>query len=443
MVDGLNYTSEEIAELVQGDLFGNNCYIDSITIDSRELFLKNTCFIAIKGKKYNGADFAQIAAKKGAKLIVAQEKICTDVPVVYVKDTVKALGYLGRNRKQKVKVIGVTGSCGKTTVKDMIISILSEKYVTVGTYKNNNNEIGVALTLLGLSKEDFCVVEMGMRGVGQIDWLSSISSPEVSIITNCGSAHIGILGSEENIFKAKTEILRYTSKYAILPCEKRFEEINVKGVKKLFVGDNSSIFPRNLHYTNNGICFDMCNTKNIKINTIYEHDAINFGFAYAVGKIYGMSDAEIKNGIEGFGADEGRGNILKIGNFTVVNDTYNASLEGMKKSLKSFKRYCDVNGKRAIVLLGDMLEQGERAEVFHTEIGKFCNRIKIEKVFAYGSLASGYIKGYGSGTFIESFDEIPTILFENLENDCMLLVKASRALRFEKIIERMKMENGK
>ena len=443
MIDGLNYTSAEIAKIVGGRLEGESAYIDSLSIDSREENMQGACFFAIKGKNFNGASFASEAEKKGARLMVAQEKINACVPVIYVDDTRKALGRLAKQRKGKTKVVGVTGSVGKTTVKDMIISVLSQKYVTVGTPKNNNNEIGVSLTLLSLKSEDFCVLEMGMRGRGQIDWLSEISVPDTAVITNAGSAHIGLLGSEENIFLAKTEILNHTQRYAVLPMDERFAKLDVKDLTKVLVGYDCDAFPTGIIHTKNGIRFNLGNIKNIEMSTVYDHNANNSAFAYAVGRIYGLKDEEIKSGIIKFCPEKGRGNVLEIGGLTVIDDTYNASFEGVKASLLSLVKFCKANEKMPSLILGDMLEQGAYALENHTKIGQLCRELGVEKLFVYGEASRWYLDGYGGGEKIDGFDDIVPIITKKLDKNYVLLVKASRALNFDKIIERMKNENGK
>ena len=200
-------TNEEIAKMLNGNLIGKNDIIKYISTDTREEFYDNTCFIALRGNSFDGNDFINDAINKNCALIIADKNINCNIPIIVVDDTKRAFGLLAKFLSNKTDVIGITGSVGKTTVKEMLSLILREKYNIAGTFKNENNEIGVAKTLLSQINNDCCIVEMGMRGLGEIEWLSYLAEPKISIITNCGTAHLERLGSEANIFKAKTEIL--------------------------------------------------------------------------------------------------------------------------------------------------------------------------------------------------------------------------------------------
>mgnify|MGYP003305247738 CR=1 FL=1 len=203
--------ASEIAEIVSGVLLGEDILIDRISLSSNERMGEGCCFVAIKGEKYDGNDFIEDALKNGASLVICERKSSCDACIT-VDNTRIALLKLAAASKGDTKIIGITGSVGKTTVKNMIISVLSQKYKVTGTSENQNNEIGVALTMLGITNEDFCVLEMGMRALGEIDLLSSYALPETAVITNAKTSHIELLGNEENILQAKLEILNYKPK---------------------------------------------------------------------------------------------------------------------------------------------------------------------------------------------------------------------------------------
>ena len=295
MIDGLSYLCSEIADFVNGKLIGNDEIIEAITTNSKESSRLPFCFFAIKGKKFNGAEFINEAIQNGAKLIITQEEINCSVTAIYVEDVVRALGLLAKRHKGNTKIIAITGSNGKTTTKDMVISVLKTKYTVCGTKANLNNEIGVALTLLSIKNEEFCVVEMGMRALGEIEWLSYISQPEVGVITNCATAHLEKLGNRKNIFKAKTEILKYVKKYAILPNEKRFKTLNCRRINKIYIGEEENCKIKNIKRSKNALIFDIGSCKSIKIDSFYEHDLNNALIAYLIGKLYHLTDTEIKN----------------------------------------------------------------------------------------------------------------------------------------------------
>ena len=256
MIEIPSYSASYIAFLTKGILNGANVLINKISLNSKETG-DNWCYIAIKGQRFNGVNFIDEAIDNGACLIITEEKIVSRVAVVCVDNTIKALGLIAKVNIGNTKIIAITGSVGKTTTKEMLISVLKEKYDVCGTKENENNEIGVPLTLLGIKSHDFCVVEMGMRAMGEIDYLSSICRPECAVITNCGSSHLETLKTRENIFLAKTEILNYSPKYAILPNEQRFKSLKVKDSKVFYVEEKSLLV--DYKFTNDGIIFTINN----------------------------------------------------------------------------------------------------------------------------------------------------------------------------------------
>ena len=435
MINDFKYTFAEIADAINGELIGENGTIYAISTDTREEIAEPWCFFAIKGENFNGASYINQAISRGAVLIITEEKIYCPVSVIYVENVRKALGLLGKHHKGKTKIIGITGSYGKTTVKDMVISVLEEAYSVTGTKQNYNNEIGVAKTLLSIKNEKFCVLEMGMRDLGEIEWLSYISEPETAIITGCGQAHIGVLGSKDNIFKAKCEILKYTKKQAILPYNQLFKSLDCKEINKIFVGENGGYFPSKIRHLGNKIELEIEKLK-VKIDGIYDHNAYNAAFAYAVGKLYGISPILIKSGLEKWKSQDGRGRVERIKGIDVINDCYNASYESVISAIKSISVQVK-DGKKAAVLLGDMLELGEMAKELHFEVGVVCRKAKISKLFAFGKYSDYYIEGFGDGVKCDNFDRIASQVLGELAEGDILLVKASHAVDFGKIIRKM------
>lgn len=434
MINNSKFSALEIAKEVNGALVGNDVFSTKISINSKEKSADGHCFFAIKGEKYDGADFIGEAISNGAKIIVTQNKIRYPVSVIYVADAVKAFGLLARGRARKLRVVGVTGSYGKTCVKDMIISVLSERYRACGTEQNYNNEIGVPLTLLSAQDVDFCVVEMGMRALGEIEWLSYIAEPELSVITSCGTSHIERLGSMENIFKAKTEILKHTRACCVLPSQKSFYELE-NNLKKIYVGECGDFFANEIRREGEKIKFKI-KGQDFELNSIYEHNAKNAAFAYAVGKYYSLTDSEIKNGLLKWQQRENRGATLDFKGITVVNDCYNASYESVISAiytLSTLRR----EGGRCAVLLGDMLEQGEEAKRLHTSVGSFCKECGVEFLFTCGANAQWYIEGFGGGEELK-YGEIKNKILNTLAPGDALLVKASHAMNFDKIINDMR-----
>jgi len=436
VINNLKYSATKVAEVVDGTLYGSDVVFNGISISSKEKSSYGHCFFAIKGKKYDGADYIEEAISNGASLIVTQRKISCPVSTIYVEDAVKAFGMLAKYHKGNTRVIGVTGSYGKTCVKDMIISVLSEKYTVTGTRDNYNNEIGVPLTLLSVKNEDFCVVEMGMRAGGEIEWLSYISEPDLAVVTSCGTSHIEILGSVEKIFEAKMEILKHTKSCCVLPSTKLFNEYNSEGLKKILVGEGGEHYidyvkqgEETVHFKINGYEFN--------INSTYSHNAENALFAYAVGKYYGLTEHEIKSGLEKWQQRENRGGAEYYKGIKIINDCYNASYESVLSAISSLSSHKNNNGILA-VLLGDMRELGGQSAQLHFNVGKHCKEKGISKLFAVGCYAKDIICGFGDGKLLNNDNEIAEKVISELSAGDVLLVKASHAMNFEKIIRDMR-----
>ncbi len=439
--------ASELANTLNGKLYGKDCNIDKVTIDTREDISENACFFAIHGKRVDGHDYCKVAREKGVRLLVVDKRADVDSSYILVQDTKIALGALAKNNINKTKIVAVTGSVGKTTVKNMIISVLQQKYKVCGTVGNENNEIGVPLTLLNIKDEDFCVVEMGMRGSGEIDYLASIAQPETVVITNAMTSHIERLKTKENIFLAKCEILNYNPKNAILPSEKRFFDLkNDCKVKKIFVGKDGNLLLENVNYNNESIFFNVKFNENyskkMKIYSINIHDAQNAVFAYAVGKIYNLSDNEIAKGLLEYKHEKMRSELQEVNGILIINDCYNASYESVKSSLEALVNLSKIKNKNPCALLGDMLELGDEAKLYHEKIGAICTALNLKKVFYIGAHSQEIKKHFKSAVIVDNISDAGKILLSKIDKNDMLLVKASRKMNFEKIIADIKRENG-
>ncbi|MBQ7760826.1 MAG: UDP-N-acetylmuramoyl-tripeptide--D-alanyl-D-alanine ligase [Clostridia bacterium] len=436
MIKNVSYMASKIAEVTNGILVGDNCEITSISLNSRECE-ENTCFFAIKGENFDGHDYVDQAIQNGAKLIIAQKLIDVSVSIIYVNDVIMALGLLAKEHKGDTKVIGITGSVGKTTTKNMIKAVLSEKYSVCGTEKNYNNEIGVPLTLLSITNEDYCVVEMGMRGLGQIDWLAYICKPEIVVITNCTEAHLEALKSRENIFNAKTEILNYNPSIAIVPYEERFVTFNYQATKTIFLGKGGDNYIERIIENSDDMEITLKTGEKYRLNSIFKCNAYNSLIAYTVGKLLNVSNEKIRNGLLKFKKEENREEVIKLGQTTIINDCYNASYESMKEVILSATDYAKRNNKKLYFLLGDMLELGNDSGEFHKEIGAICKQSGANGAFLYGKFAKFIQKGLDGGELIENNDKYLDRIAMQIKGG-VLLVKASRKANFEKIIDKLK-----
>ena len=432
--------SKEIARIVKGVHYGEASDIEYISIDTREKFNINTVYIAIKGKLYDGNDFINEAISKGCSLIISSVDIKSKIPYIKVENTIHALGSLSKYLSKNIRKIGITGSVGKTTVKEMIYLVLKEKYNASKTEKNENNEIGVPLTLLNSINNDICIVEMGMRGLNEIDYLSFLCEPEISVITNIGTAHLEKLKTIENIFKAKTEIIPNTKSIAIVPYDKRFLSYNYGEIKPIFIGKD--VASKNIRYGNFGIEFDAdCFgeiIKGFKLNTFNESYINNALIAICVGKIYLIPNYSILKAINSYACENMHGEIIKINGISVILDCYNASYESTKEALFSLKRYAEQNNKSPYLLIGDMLEIGEKTNEFHYRIGELAKDLCIKNIYATGNMTENTLDGFLGGTFFSDKREIAKEIIKDLNENDVILVKGSRKMKLEQIVEYMK-----
>lgn len=440
MKAAFNSSYFEIASFFNTAAVGNDFRISSLVWRADEA-CDGSCYVAIKGEKFDGNSFIDEALQKGATLVITDSDIRCKAPSIRVKDSKEALCALSGKNIKKTRIIGVTGSVGKTTVKEMIKSVLSQRYSVICTRENENNEIGVAKTLFSINKEDFCIVEMGMRARGEIRFLSSVCKPETSIITNCGSAHIERLGSYEEIFKAKTEILEYTLKNCVLPSEERFFDAEKYSLCPLYIGNNGDFYPSGIRY-DRGYSFNVIEKEiqkgRIFLPTISKHNITNSLFAYAVGSIYSLDHSEISRGLSKFKSIGLRERIEKIGGITVVIDCYNASYEGVKSSIEGFYSYCKDEGLIPVMVLGCMRETGDLGKEFHRMIGEYLKSLGVKHLIGYKRDSYGYLDGFNGGTVFNSKDEISRHLLSKYCEGYAILFKGSRSEKLEEIIIEMK-----
>ena len=432
--------ASEISSIINGKLHGINSKVEHVSTDTREEFLPNTAYFALKGVKFDGNSFISEAIKKRSSLIISNVDIEDKVPHIVVNNSTIALGNIAKHLTKNVRKIGITGSVGKTTVKEMAHLVLSERYNVIKTNKNENNEIGVPITLLKAINNDFCVVEMGMRGPNEIRYLSNICEPEASIITNVGTSHLEKLKSEENIFKAKMEILENTKKLAIIPYDKRFLNYNYDKIIPIFVGKD--IRYCELKYTDHGMEFSVDyfgeKINGFNIEGFNLCNVTNALFAVAIGKNYQVPNDSIIEGLNKFKSENLHGEIVIIKGITIILDCYNASYESVKASLFSLKKYSEIKRKTSYLLLGDMLEIGEKSEEFHYRIGELAKDLSIKNVFATGTYAKNTLDGFIGGELVENDMSLSEKILASLGENDVILVKGSRKMKLEKIIEQMK-----
>ncbi len=428
---------------------------------------KGDIYIGIKGEKFDGNQFWKQALDNGAEAVIVQDIEITknelekysSKTIIKVEDTLEALCEIARYKRSlyNIPVVAVTGSVGKTSTKDIIASVVSTKYKTLKTEGNNNNNIGLPFTILKLKDHEAMVIEMGMNHLGEISLLTSIAKPTLAVITNIGTSHIGNLGSRENILKAKLEILEgmKTPKVIINNdndlLHKWYEEnknkieIHTFGIlnKSEIVAQNMNLKEESSEFTAVSNLNDKSEEKNkLKINVPVggEHFVYNALCATEVGRILGISDENIKNGIERFELTKKRMDIKKLQNGAIIiNDAYNASYESMKVSLEFLAKH---TGTRKIAVLGDMFELGEYSEELHRNVGKEVVKNNIDILICAGENSKYIIeeaqkKPNVQTYFMNNNEQIVENLSQKLRKGDVVLVKASNGMKFFEICQKL------
>ena len=423
-----------------------------ISIDSRTI-LSCELFIAIKGTNFDGHNFLSEVIKKGGKAVVIKDGMQNLLPNKFpfwtVPDTLEAFQKLAlfKRRKLNIPVVGITGSVGKTTTKEMMGEVLKQLGKIKLSQLNFNNEIGVGLTILDSDlKDKTLVLEMGMRGLGQIENLSKFSEPDIAVITNIGSSHIGILGSKENITNAKCEITKHLNPkgVVIIPANDLLLEETLKKnwngriIKVELIDRNQkaqSIKKSNLqgffNRSNNSV---MIEGKIFEISFQGFHNAFNFLFVYAVAKEFGI---EFKNTNKfNFVSLNGRNKILKSNKTTIYDETYNASPESVKACIDNLLD----NPNNHFLIFGSMQELGNKSKKYHKYLFDFINRSDIKKcIFICDKNEEIYYEDYLKKStkflFLNEINKVGETINKYTKKGDFILIKGSRCWKLEKVIK--------
>ena len=445
------------AKLIFGD---EELVCENFSKDTRTLQIDDV-YVGIKGENFDGNTLYAQAFEKGAKVCILQgidvdsdvlEKY-NDRAVILVEDTIKALQQIASYKRDlyDIPVVAITGSVGKTSTKDIIASVVGEKYKVLKTQGNLNNHIGLPLTILGLKDHEALVVEMGMNNFGEISVLTNIAKPNVAVITNVGTAHIGILGSRENILKAKLEILEGIQDGGTLIINNDNDLLNEW--KKNYIGkinivtygiDNESDFmASNIVLNENSSDFDVeINGQKTKVmvpvgGKVFVYNALS---AIVVGSKLNIPIEKICEGIRKFELSKSRMELIKREDgITIINDCYNANYDSMKAAIEYLSK---THADRKIAVLGDMLELGKFSNEIHEKIGEEVAKNNIDILITVGEMGNVITKiaqKHGVEAYNFEKNELAIEKIESiLKKGDIVLVKASYGMKFKEIIDKLK-----
>lgn len=449
-------TLREITAACGGTYFGDPestaKEVSSVVIDSRKV-TQDSLFVAIRGARVDGHTFIPQTIEAGALCALSEEPLGeVTFPYILVDSCTQALKDLAEHYRKSldIKVVGISGSVGKTSTKEMIASVLSQKYNVLKTEGNFNNEIGVPLTIFNLREEhEIAVLEMGINHFGEMTRLAKMARPDICVITNIGVAHMELLGSRDGILKAKTEMFQYMNPDGTIifngDDDKLITYSPENGITPIYfgLGENSSY--RAEQIANNGLrgtnaTFVTPKSKfSAHISIPGEHMVHNALAGIAVGYALGMSDAEIKAGIEALKPLAGRNHLIETNTYTIIDDCYNANPISMKASI-------DVLSKadtRTVAILGDMGELGAKEKEMHYAVGQHTATAGIHVLICIGTLSEELARGAketGCNIQIYHYPDQEHFFAEMssiLEKNDTILVKASHAMAFEKIVKKL------
>lgn len=443
---------KEILEATQGQLLSGdiNQDIHGFTQDTRQI-QEGDMYIPLKGEKADGHDYIEQAFLMGASSILTEKNVnYPDKNVILVKDTFKAMSdmasYLRKHRP--VKVVGITGSVGKTSTKDMIYSVVSTQYKTLKTSGNYNNHIGLPLTILRHHDEEVMILEMGMNHLGEIRHLTQIACPDVCAITNVGTAHIGELGSRENILKAKMEIIegfQGTGTLVINDDNDMLHTVSEDGYALVRIGQNDDCDLKAYHVDLRleESYFDIDyhgKTYHVHVPVSGEHFVYNALIAIAIGLTLGIDMERCLQGVENFELTKNRMDIVTLqDDIKVIDGTYNANLDSMKSSLNVLAQY----ETRKIAVLADMLELGDYEQTLHEEVGQHVAEKNIDELLCVGKASSYIVQkakdlGMVHAYHFENNQDLMVYLDELLEEKDVVLIKGSNGMHLKEVVEHLK-----
>lgn len=440
-------TLKEIANACSGKLVGDeNTVITSVETDSRKV-VSGTLFAAIPGNRVDGHDFIESSIEKGMACALCEREPNCNTPYILVPSTLQALKDIAAYYRSlfTIPIIGITGSVGKTSTKEMIASVLSVKYKIHKTEKNFNSQIGVPLTVFGIEEDtEISIIEMGISDFGEMSNLAKIVKPDICVFTNIGDCHLEALKDRDGVFRAKTEMLDF-----VKPQTKVFYNANDKQLWK--IKDFANITPvpfgfdiSDKYYATNvqtvqgkGVLATLVldNEKvDVTIPAIGEFMVLNALCAAGIGKQFNMTNEEIKKGIESFENVGSRSRVIDTGFITLIDDCYNANPTSVKASINSLSKFMS----RKVAVIGDMKELGENENDLHKQVAEYILSNGIDLLICAGKLCENMAKVSNTVVHFDTTEDCAENISKYIEKGDTVLVKASHSMHFEKIVEKLK-----
>jgi UDP-N-acetylmuramoyl-tripeptide--D-alanyl-D-alanine ligase len=439
--------TSQIASIVGGTLHGDDATVSSAAFVSSPDCLEGSIFIAIKGERVDGHDFVSDAFAHGAVVAFTSHQVSERC--IVVEDVIAAIGKLAhfvRGELSSLKVIGITGSQGKTTTKELLFAALSMHGKTIATKGNNNNELGVPLTLLRCDEDtDFCIVEMGARHVGDIAALSAIAEPNIGVVLRVAAAHIGEFGSLEKIALAKSEMISSLSPKSVAvlgqydPFTKEMATLHKGAVITFGQDGGSKIRATDVELREGRAHFDLVTPEGrstVALRQLGLHQVPNALAAAAVAHALGMSTDQIATALSTAEMNAAmRMQVIELPDLTLINDAYNASPDSMAAALSTLAHLSQERGGESWAFLGIMRELGESATQAHQEIGTLCSELRIDHLvtvnapdYAPGVAAGSETSIHICGTKSEAYE-----LLVHLNRGDVVLCKGSRSEKLEEV----------
>ncbi len=432
----------EIADMTKGKLKGADTYITSVTTDTRHMH-QGQLYVALEGDRYDGHEFINEEVETLVQGALVHKQIDTSLATITVDNTLQALTRWAKAWRRKVnpKLVAITGSNGKTTVKQMLSNVLSLAGSTCSTQGNLNNHIGVPLTLLTLRyHNEFAVIEMGANHFGEIDHLSCLAEPDIAVITNAGPAHLEGFGSVEGVSRGKGEIMNglRSDGTIVLNADDQYLDawLAMAADKKLHVvtfGFSKDAHVRGISHDVNELVIDVGDQQlTVRLPLLGKHNACNALAVTAIAHQLHISMDNIKQGLESAEHVKGRLQVKHgLAGSVILDDTYNANPASLSAAIDVL---C-AQAKEPWLVIGDMGELGEQAAEIHAQIGRKAKSAGVKRLFGLGKLSKHAVESFGGqANHFYDYEQLSDALVSELNDQCCVLVKGSRSMHMEDIV---------